>query len=236
MEIIQELKQYPVPARTETYSPVPNDFLYDRVTSVLQLNGFNITKERLILNNGKVMHLALRLESSKDNEIKPAFHVINSYNKSTTLTFAGGAEVVACSNGMVVAETSARRKHTKNLSEEEIHNMLNEQVNYLITWYNMSVEFKTKMVDYVIDELFAQSLLGQMFYGKKLLSPNVASAIQKEYVPEKINTMWDLYNLVTNNMKKNHLVKYISNHKEVYNFINYVINKFNQESKLKTNE
>lgn len=232
MSIKEQISGFTVPEKTETYSPVPNEYLYDKVVDLLNKRSFEIEEERLIVCNQNVMHIAFRLTSPKDEEIKPSFHVINSYNKSTTLTFAGGAEVVACTNGMVVAETSAKRKHSKKLSDLEIHAILNEQINYLQTWYDQALEFKKKISNFEIDSTLTESLLGQMFYGKKLFTPNVSGAILKEYEPDSISTLWDLYNLVTNNMKTTHLGQYIRNHKNVHDFINFKVDEFLEEIKV----
>ena len=101
---------------------IKNKFVIDNTKQMLANSGFIVTNEIYRANNrGEVaqgIYHIKPISGQSDNELGMMFAWTNSYDKSIRFQCAIGAQVFACSNGMVCGELNYARKHTGTADEE----------------------------------------------------------------------------------------------------------------------
>ena len=109
--------QAPVPARTESYTPIPNSYFLETVPQLINSSGLRVTGMRTytnLLGTKMTNYISVINPHAEANDlgIEMMLGGRNSYDKSMSAALAAGANVMICGNGVVQGDMLVfRRKH-----------------------------------------------------------------------------------------------------------------------------
>ena len=218
----------PIPAATETYSPIAHSEFLSELRTKLSDNSYEVKGQRLFVNGSGTKLVGfydvddLRQETPDDFGFRMSIGFKNSYDKSMSAALVVGATVIICSNGMVSGDLiTFRRKHTGNVLE-----LLREKMQQAVLSMNSSfarlVADAEIMKSYELTPRQKAEILGVMYFEKEIVTPNQLSVVKKELITSENfrgNTVWDLYNNVTVALKKSHPLRYVEDHIRLHDFM-----------------
>jgi len=217
-----------IPARTDTYSPIAHtDFLGGLATKIEE-NRMRIIERRYYVNNNGnklVGYYTIEdenLETDPDFGIQMMMGFKNSYDKSMTAALAAGANVMICSNGMISGDmVRFTRKHTGTIYQE-LQVKFSEAVQTMRTGFARMVLEVDLMKEFELTPRQKAEVLGVMYFEEGLVTPNQLSVVKRELSHSdhfRGNTIWDLYNNVTESLKDSHPIRHIEDHIKVHSFM-----------------
>ena len=170
----------PIPAATRTYGPVANAELHDVVTERVRQHGLTIVNEEFSSAlKDQIMLCKLHISSPETPGINRVFAFMNSYNKMRKVSFASGAVVLVCWNGMFWSdEGTFARRHYRNVWDD-IHSAVDTQVNKMHTDFTNLMEFKRMSEQVDIQPKSVASLAGRMYFDG-INIPRMLSDLKRE--------------------------------------------------------
>ena len=217
-----------VPARTDTYSPIAHSDFLQGLAGKISENRMAIVGRKYYTNmngNKLVGYYSIEdsnIETDPDFGIQMMMGFKNSYDKSMTAALAAGANVMICSNGMISGSmVRFIRKHTGTIYEE-LQEKFSEAVQTMRTGFANLILEVDLMKDFELTPRQKAEILGVMYFEKNLVTPNQLSVIKREVNHSehfKGNTVWDLYNNVTESLKDSHPIRHIEDHIKVHDFM-----------------
>ena len=117
----KELTDVKTPAPTNTWQPIPHDWLVRGVREALTTGGLKVTKEEFGLNSGGNHFfglLYLGREKSSEGDYELVAGVRNSHDQRFPAGLAVGDHVFACDNLSFSGEVTLARKHTKFIFQD----------------------------------------------------------------------------------------------------------------------
>ena len=218
------LLNVPVPARTDSYSPVSHSSIINAAYEQLDRHNLVATNEffnsssdgRKVIGGLDIIHpdaphLGMRL----------AFR--NSYDKSMSVAFAAGAVAWICSNGMITGEIQYMRKHTGTVVNE-LNGKIITTINQLDEHFQKILNHSKQLHQIDLTKQQYAELVGRLYIIDKIVIPTQLSIISKEIEQptfkdfEDLNA-WSLYNHVTYSLKNSHPSTYLDQHTEFHNFM-----------------
>ena len=180
LRIKERLWSQPIPAATRTYGPVANAELHDVVTERVRQHGLTIVNEEFSSAlKDQIMLCKLHISSPETPGINRVFAFMNSYNKMRKVSFASGAVVLVCWNGMFWSdEGTFARRHYRNVWDD-IHSAVDTQVNKMHVDFTNLMEFKRMSEQVDIQPKSVASLAGRMYFDG-ILSPRMLSDLKRE--------------------------------------------------------
>jgi hypothetical protein len=113
-----QLRKIPTPAATDTWKPIPHDFVIQQVEQTICGHSLEVAgEEYLIARDGKRMFGVLDLRSTQDKDYGLAVGIRNSHDMSFPVALLLGARVFVCSNLSFSGEVKVQTKHTKHVME-----------------------------------------------------------------------------------------------------------------------
>ena len=189
-----------------------NEQLLKMITNNLEEKNISIIKERYqMFNHGESMIGFLGLGKGK-GPLQMMLGLRNSYDKSRSIALAAGAMVIICSNGMLLGDVTYMRKHTGEVLND-IQTMISNSIDSLVpTLYKAHKDMEIMQKKDVNPTIISQ-ILGELFYKEELLKITQLSVVKKEINTSKnfsmLNSsdmnMWNLYNNVTESLKKTNM-------------------------------
>lgn len=232
----QQVKRYafqqPIPEATRTYGPVANQELYEVVTERVRQHGLTIVDEEFMTAlKGQVTLCKLHINTPENPDVNRTFAFLNSYNKMRKVTFASGAVVMACWNGMFIGdEGSFSRRHYRNVWDD-IHAAVDTQVNKMSTNFGQLMEFKRRAEQQMMHPSTAAGIAGQMYF-RDIISPRMLSDIKNEIHNSNLwsfdkdedgellsDTVWKFYNNCTEAVKRAPAMDYVRTHAGVTKYL-----------------
>jgi len=216
-----------LPARTETYSPIHHSDFINLLANKISDNRMEITDSKYYTNmtgTKLVGYYSVRAINSIPNDLGVEMMVgfKNSYDKSMTAALVAGANVSICSNGLVFGDLmSFVRKHTGNVRDELLLKM-DEAIGSLESGFNRLMVQIDIMKDYELTPKQRAEILGVMYFENNILTPNQLSIVKREITQSEHfngNTIWDLYNNVTEALKTSHVLTHIEDHIKLHDFM-----------------
>jgi hypothetical protein len=220
-----------IPPRTDTYSPIAHSDFLQVLRNKIEENRMTIVGDMYYTNmNGNKLVGYYHIE---DNNVKtdPEFGIQmmmgfkNSYDKSMTAALAAGANVMICSNGMISGDmVRFTRKHTGTIFEE-LQLKMNQAVTTMREGFGKLTIEVDLMKDFELTPRQKAEVLGVMYFEKGIVTPNQLSVIKKEITDSehfKGNTVWDLYNNITESLKDSHPIRHIEDHIKLHDFMTEV--------------
>lgn len=219
----------PVPARTTTYSPIPHSYFLDTIVNQINDTGNLEVSSRNVYSNldghKMVFFLGVKfrgMETDPNFGLEMMFGGKNSYDKSMAAALVAGASVMICSNGVIAGDMiTFKRKHTGTIQEELIEKA-GEGIIKMRDGFNNLVLQVDLMREYGLTPRQKAELLGVMYFEENMVSPHQLSVIKKEMKESdhfRGDTLWDLYNNVTQSLKSSHPLTHIEDHIKVHKFM-----------------
>jgi hypothetical protein len=223
MKTITNYLNAELPVQTRSYTPVGHAQLIDFVEERLDTAGFKRTSLNVDQNiDGTVIIANMSLAHQETTDFLQEFSIINSYDKSKPVTFASGARVFVCSNGMIISDAVTVRKHTTNVWNEMAEKadiaIKQLQDNWEKTQHDVALMKDRRMTFRKMSET-----LGRIFIEKQiLLSTEVNTAVRELRKPtfEDFSGMnlWSLYNACTFALKEAHVSRKNTSLKQLHDF------------------
>lgn len=225
-----------VPAATRTYGPVANKHLYYTVKERVRTHGLNIIDESVELSQkDQVMLVKFQIADPSDTEMTRTLAFLNSYNKSRKVSFASGATVAVCSNGMFIGEESfAKRHHTQIWTE--IQENVDKQVEIMEHKFRELQRIREWFKKIPVTPQAASHLSGELYF-KDMIGPRMLSEVKQgmrtdenwgwmvdEHGALQPEDLWRFYNNVTEALKRAPAHESIQTNAKV---TSYLCNKFN---------
>lgn len=219
----------PVPARTETYSPIAHGYFLDTIRGEIQrAGGLEITRNdiyssldgRKLVGFMGVKHAGMETDPEFGLEMMLGYK--NSYDKSMAAALVAGLSVTICSNGCIGGDMlTFKRKHTGTIQEELVEKTGEAIAQMRDGFSNLVLEVDV-MRDYQLTQRQKAELMGVMYFEENMVSPNQLSIIKREMDNSEHfrgNTLWDLYNNVTESLKSSHPLTHIEDHIKLHRFM-----------------
>jgi hypothetical protein len=216
-----ELRQVALPARTETYIPVPHgDFIdtvlefADKKNYILRHDSYNAAK------NGNVMSGVFAFRGD-DPLMDMQVGIVNSYDKSKTAIIGIGSQVIICQNGLVSADFTLRRKHTGSVVQDLI-TMIEGGFEQMYDEYVRNIQLREVLAQIELNKTNYAEIVGRMYLEHEIITPTQLSVVKEEYRDSKLfpePTAWSMYNHVNQALKKGHPADYIDSHINLHKFM-----------------
>lgn len=225
---LQRALQAPIPARTISYSPIAHATFLDTLRLKLNEGGYNVAGQRMYVN-GAGTKLVGFYDVERIGETVPddfAFRMSigfkNSYDKSMTAALVVGATVIICGNGMISGDLiSFRRKHT-GTAPEELQQKMQEAILSMNSSFLRLISDAEIMKNYELTRKQKAEILGVMYFEKEIVTPTQLSIVKKELNTSPNfsgNTLWDLYNNVTESLKRSYPLRFVEDHIRLHDFM-----------------
>ena len=222
----EELYNVIVPQKTNYYTPIHHRDVIESILEEIDKNNFRVVKEEYrVASKGHKLIGYFDLDAN-DSEfgIRVAFR--NSYDKSMSFALVSGNFVAICSNGMITGEYSMKRKHTglaDYIADNYIHDTISQVGDIFEEIKRDSLLFKSQS----IDEKNSAQWIGELLIKEEIINGMQAGIVREQlYHSEKFNTIpnndfsvWDLYNHVTESLKRSHPLTYIADHCNLHKFM-----------------
>jgi len=114
-----ELLQVETPKDTRTWKPVGHKQIIETTLESIDKAGFIIDREYYTsARDGKQANGRYTIRNVVDNEMKLQIGFQNSVDKSLSIKYAIGSQVIICSNGMCIGDRgNFKRKHVGDIQE-----------------------------------------------------------------------------------------------------------------------
>ena len=220
-----------IPAQTESYSPVSHLEIMSAMMANLARQNLTVIGRKLHVNGKGTKVIGFYdvedgTDFGKQHGMKMMLGYKNSYDKSMSLGIVAGASVWICSNGCISGDMLAfRRKHTGSI-QTEMNERITEGIGIMKNDFgklNLEVDI---MKNYSLTPRQKSEILGVMYFEEEIVTPQQLSIVKKELKESehfKDNTVWDLYNNVTEALKTSHPTNVISDHISLHGFMRGIV-------------
>lgn len=230
-----ELRSKNVPLGTRTYSPLGHGEIIDIVKKELINQGFCIVDETY--RSTKDLDIAVGTykllpndASLIDSEIGMMIAWRNSYDKTASFKCGIGGKVFVCDNGMISSDMSSMRKvHRGAGLIQSVNKYITDEINNAARNMKNLYKFRDQMKDVLLSKKDKALILGDIFLNHSLMTSNQFSVIKKElenasYVYRAhSDSAWVLYNHITHALKESHPIRYIEDHKDIYEYFSHEV-------------
>jgi len=213
LTVEDQLKAVKTPEKTATHTPIPHSLLVSKTRTALDRAGFSITEEEHALARGGQRYFggfALTGDDIKGEDRRLVFGLRNSSDKSTAASACMGNSMMVCDNMSFSSDVKLARRHTVNILRD-LDGMLAKAISRIVTsWHDMGQRIEAYKVAEISDDR-ASNLVVDLAEAKALPERDVyktAKEFRNPRHPEfRGNTLWNLYNSVTENLKGGDLSK-----------------------------
>jgi hypothetical protein len=220
------LESAPLPMHGPTYTVVPHSKVIQETKDALKHYGFRIVNEFYrATKDCSIAQGIYHLYSQNDSDMGLMFAWSNSYDKSHRFRCAIGSHVFVCSNGMVSGNmNSYSRKHT-GTADIDVISAIDQQLVDAKIKFALLIKDKEQMKQVILDDKQQAELVGRLLLHEKLLTPNQVSIVKKEvedpshYYNADPNSVWTIYNHVTNALKESHPRYWLEDHQQLHDFV-----------------
>lgn len=218
---LEDLDKYEYPARTDTYVPILHKDLAELVLEQGDKQCFAVRNtDYSVAKNGNIMR-GIFAFIGDDPAMDMQIGIVNSYDKSRTVTIGLGSQVFICQNGMVSADYTMKRKHTGSV-EEDIKFMIEESVKKLYDEYRRNIEVRNRLFEIEVSKSKYAELIGRMFIEEDIITSTQLNIVKREFNESKLfpePTAWSMYNHVNQALKSGHPADYITQHVNLHKFM-----------------
>lgn len=216
----------PVPDKTETYTPVPNRDVLKLTKKIAGDYNYELNPDQQVYrlgNSNNIMVARLTFNPTNDSGLRHMIAIMNSYDKSRSLRIGSGAQVFVCMNGMLRSDLVRMRKHTGEL-QSDVESMIVDSVEKLDKEMTQLKEDTEVMKEFKITDLDSYHIIGELFMKDEIIKPRQLTALKRNMFidnnfsmekPED-KTLWNLYNNVTEVLKKSNPNEVLTNHIDLH--------------------
>ena len=210
---LDQLAKVKIPDATESFCPVPHHTLVKLAKEAIERAGLEIEKEEFgLAREGQRFFgaFALRGQDIMADDRKLVFGLRNSCDRSFAASVCIGTSMVVCENLSFHSDIKLARRHTTNVMAD-LPRVLADAVGRCVSqWNDMGQRIESyRQVE--ISKERAADLLIDLADAKALPARDIYNAVQEFRNPRhpefKGQTLWSLYNSVTENLKSGDLTK-----------------------------
>lgn len=224
------LVERPLPAQTRTYKPVSHAQVIDLTLEGIHKAGFQLEKSIYsAAKDGDVANGRYLIKSVEDSEMQLQFSWQNSYDKSKVLSFAAGANVLVCTNGMFAFRdmNSFRRKHVGEI-QTFAPNAISEYIKRSGEMFGVLQKDRDEMKQIEVNQRLVAELLGRMYFEERFLESTQLNIIKKElsnptHDYNSKGSLWELYQFTTFAIGGIHPSKWMEDHLAAHDFFSNVM-------------
>lgn len=225
----ETLRNVQLPKRTVSYTPVPNELIFDILHEQLDNNNLIVKQTDLTMSLGGKRFIGLYDIESEDEELGYRIGFKNSYDGTMAFGMGIGSVVWLCSNGMVHGEIAERRIHRGN-ADKDVEEMIKiglEQYQYKHS-ENQRIKRELEQIYCNQDEIF--KVMGKVCMSG-VMNGNELNRMKKEIISSTLFknltdnpdgfSAWDLYNHGTETLKQASFNTYFEKHNNYHKlFVN----------------
>ena len=219
-----QLLNTPIPEQTRTYKPISHKELIDLTLESIHQSGFKVEKEKYSsAKDGNVANGKYVIENVKDSEMQLQIAWQNSYDKSLTLKFALGVNIMICENGCVSGDFgSFKKKHVGDI-QTFTPDAITEYIKRSGEVFEIMQRDKNQLKRIQINDKLSAAVLGRLFFNEDVITSSQMNIIKDQiknptYDYNSPGSAWELYNHVTYAMRSTHPSYWIDKHKDLHNF------------------
>ena len=213
LSVEDQLKAVKTPEKTATHTPIPHSLLVSKARTALDKAGFSITEEEHALARGGQRYFggfALAGEDITGDDRRLVFGLRNSSDKSTAASACMGNSMMVCDNMCFSSDVKLARRHTVNILRD-LDGMLAKAISRIrSSWADMGQRIEAYKEAEISPEV-ASNLTVDLAECKALPERDVYKTVKEFRDPRhpefRGNTLWNLYNAVTENLKGGDLSK-----------------------------
>ena len=213
LSVDDQLRAVKTPPKTDSHTPIPHSLLVDKTRKALDRAGFAITEEEHALARGGQRYFggfALTGDDIKGEDRRLVFGLRNSSDKSTAASACMGNSMLVCDNMCFSSDVKLARRHTVNILRD-LDGMLAKAISRIrSSWADMGLRISAYKESEISPEV-ASNLAVDLAECKALPERDVYKTVKEFRDPRhpefRGNTLWNLYNAVTENLKGGDLSK-----------------------------
>jgi len=224
------VRREPAPAFTSTWHPHSHAAVIDAVDAACKKHGWEIERKVYSLKPGEKMFGVWDLKTMDNSLVKTSENTLsigvrNSINKEMSVGLCAGERVFVCDNMVFRGDFVLFRKHTGQLSSEELFIMADEALltlqaryNALLTWHESLKEFKLSDAN---ASLLAVAAMRRPY---PLISPSQFDDFGKLYFddrPRYTPTLHGFHGAVTEMFQKHPMFYLMQRNERLVNFLDY---------------
>ena len=197
-----------VPTKTRTYKPVSHQQLIDLTLNSIEKSGFTLDKELYSsYNEGRVANGRYTISNVADTEMQLQIGWQNSYDKTASLKFAIGTQILVCANGCVSGDYGAFRKKHMGSVEEFTPTAITEYIKQAGDAFQKMQQERDVMRQREINLRTSAELIGRLFIEEQAINTMQVNIIRGEMDNPSFDygcpgSMWEMYNHVTHALKQ----------------------------------
>lgn len=208
-----QLKKVKLPEASQTFTPIPHAHLVTEARKAIETAGLTIAEEEHAIARDGLRYFggfALTGQDITGTDRKLVFGLRNSGDKSFAASVCLGTSMMVCENLAFSSNIKLARRHTTNIFAD-LPRVLAEAVSRVTThWVNTTNRIEAyKQAE--IDEQQAADLLVKLVDSKALPAREIYNVVKEFRAPRhaefKGETLWNLYNGVTEHLKGSDLTK-----------------------------
>jgi hypothetical protein len=219
-----ELLEALLPEQTKTYKPISHQQLMDLTLESIQSAGFEIAEERYAsARSGNVATGRYTIKNVADSEMQLQLGWQNSYDKSVSLKFAIGTQILICQNGCVHGDFGSFRKKHVGTVQTFAPNAITEYIKSSGDVFTRMQQEREAMKQIELSKRTKAELIGRMMIEEEFIQSTQLNIIKRElnkptYDYGAQDSMWELYNFATFAMKEAHPGMWMQNHMDAHRF------------------
>lgn len=209
----EQLAAVKTPDPTDSFTPIPHSYLAEEIEQAISRAGFQVTEQEHALARGGQRYFggfAITGPNISGDERKLVVGARNSSDKSFAASICLGMSMIVCENLCFSAEVKLARRHTTNIFNDLPRVLSNAVAKCVSHWETSGRRIETYQQT-EINESRASDLLISLVDAKAFPARDLYPALQEFRNPRhpefKGNTLWNLYNSVTENLKGGDLTK-----------------------------
>jgi hypothetical protein len=213
-----------LPKETRTYKPVSHGQLIDLTLESIDKAGFMLDSEKYsAARDGNIANGRFTISNIADKEMQLQIGWQNSYDKSLSLKFAIGTQIIVCQNGMVSGDYGAfKRKHQGDV-QEFTPSAIIEYIKAAGDGFRKMQDERELMKHVQIDARITAELVGRMILEKEFIESTQVNMIKRELKKPTFDygapeSLWELYQYTTYAMKDVHPTLWMGNHVDAHEF------------------
>ncbi len=217
----EQLAEFPVPAQTDTYHPVPHLDLVEKIDGIARdLLHRDLVRESFGVNkDGKQLFGVLTYKNGEDEEMGLSIGIRNSYDKSMSIGVVMGGRVFVCDNLVLSGEIRIVRKHTAGVWQAVEDMTISTLYKHRPVWAALQ-ENVAQMKGLPLAQEAGYELLGRLI-GHGVLSPRQIPIVYREWDKPAIElfkerNVWSLYNSVNQALKTSPVGEIMERHRKLH--------------------
>lgn len=226
------LFRFPVPPTTRTYKPVSHKSVHKSITDAIKEVGWTVEKEEFFSTNGGLMANARYvIKEVKDEDMALEIGWQNCYNKRFSLKFAIGTHIFICGNGCVSGDMGAfKKRHTSDIAEISPE-YIRESIFDAESEFEKLKLLKEEMKMLKVSKAIQAEIIGELFLFEEILKPTQIVTVKEELANPSFdygapNSLWELYQHVTNAIKSTHPESWADTHIEAHKYFKRTLSSF----------